>query len=117
MGSQSWKNAERAIATTLTKAGIESKRISRAGNFSVSDVDIEVPEHLSFLRIDAKFSKARPFRHHGLMKTIAAKYCKDKYDEPILYSKNYREHSGYITIRAEFFAELIKYHPGRTKQL
>jgi len=107
MSSANWKNAERKLAEELQKEGIPAYRVSRAGDFGKSDTDVKI-EGAEFLQLDSKYTEAKPFRHHGLLRVIKDKYCKKPEDVPILFTKNYKEHSGCITVEAKFFAKLLQ---------
>jgi hypothetical protein len=112
VGTGNWKGAERYLADVLCKYSIDAYRKTRGSNFAVSDTDVGVVGE-DWLKLDSKYSKAAPFRHHGKIQVIEEKYCKDEKDEPILFTKNFRERSGYITIKAEFFAVLISFWLGK----
>ena len=101
-----WKDFEYRIAKWLREANIPARRMSRAGNWSQMDYEVHV-DGAEFLKIDGKHTAAKPFRHHGLVNEIAFKYCKKPEDEPVLYTHNYREHGGFVTIRAEFFGKML----------
>ena len=105
--STAWKGAEKQIAQILRDFGVPAERMSRAANWSQKDYEVHVEGTGHFLKIDSKYTQAKPFRHHSLMREIQFKYCKSPGDEAVLFTKNYKEHSGFVTIRAEFFAELV----------
>lgn len=109
MGSlqQAWKNAEKSIAEDLTEAGIPAKRIVRANNWSKSIEDVDVDPPLNFLRIDSKYTRTKPFLANRLLKEISAKYCKDKNDQPVLVTRNYKDREVCVTIRWSFFVSLL----------
>lgn len=107
-----WKNAERVFADIYNKFKIEAYRKTRAGNFSVSDYDVEIVGEPRF-KNDSKYTKKAPFRHHGKWREIKEKYCKEKEDIPILFTKNAREHFGLVSVDARFFAMLLSYWLGK----
>jgi hypothetical protein len=107
-----WKGAENQLARILREFGIPAERKqTRNFNWAVSDFDVGVDGHDN-LKFDSKYSKVRPFRHHGLLYTIKQKYCKGKEDIPILFTKNYKEHFGNISVEVKFFAMLLAYWLG-----
>lgn len=110
--TQNWKNAESLFAKVLQEFKIPAvRKTSRAGNFGLSDYDVEIEGH-SFFKGDSKYTKAAPFKHHGLLKTIEAKYCKEPGDEAVLYTRNYKERKGVISVDDRFFAMLLSYYLG-----
>jgi hypothetical protein len=108
--TSNWKNAEKLLSKIYNKFGIPSNRVSRAANYSVSDFDVRI-ENAEWVKSDSKYTK-RPFRHHGLIREGEFKYCKSKGDFFVLFTKNFSEPSGMVTIRAEFFAALLSYWLG-----
>lgn len=106
-----WKGAENQLANVLKDFGIPAYRKTRAGNWSISDTDVGVEGHDN-LKLDSKYTKAQPFRHHGLLEVICEKYCKNPEDVGILFTKNYKEHFGNVTIHVKFFAMLLSYWLG-----
>lgn len=110
--TSNWKNSESKLAEILCKYSIPAyRKLSRSGSFGISDFDVGVTDQ-EWLKLDSKYSQAQPFRHHGKIKVIEEKYCKEPKDVPILFTKNYKERSGYITIKAEWFACLLSYWLG-----
>ena len=85
--------------------------MERAGNYALSDYDVEIEGH-SFFKGDSKYSASNPYRHHGKIKEIESKYCKEEGDVPVLYTRNYKEHGGYISVKDEYFAMLLSYWLG-----
>lgn len=106
-----WKQAEKLLADVLCQFKIPAYRKNRANNYAISDTDVGIEGHDEF-KLDSKYSKAAPFRHHGKIEIIKSKYCKTKEDIAILFTKNYREQYGYITIDVRFFAALLSYWLG-----
>jgi len=106
-----WKNAEHFFANVYKKFKIPAYRDTRAGNYSVSDYEVKIEGHPE-IASDSKYSQARPFRHHGLVKELEYKYCKTKGSFGVLLTKNFKEHGGCITVRAEVFAMLLSYWLG-----
>lgn len=106
-----WQNAERKLAEILREYKIPAKRVTRGGDWGKSDTDIHI-EGFPEYQIDQKYTKAQNFRHHGKLKEIRAKYCKNKEDVPILATRNYKEHLCVVSVEAEFFAKLLSYWLG-----
>lgn len=104
--SNNWKNAERSLASTYQYYGIPAHRVSRGMDFSKSTYDVKI-EGADWLISDSKYTKQKPFRFHGILREIEAKYCKNKGDVAILSTRNYKERGEFITIRSEFFAKLL----------
>ena len=102
-----WKNAERAWSIILNKYGFTSKRKTRAGNYSESTFDVDIPEAPE-LKSDSKYS-IKGFKTNRLYEVVKAKYCKDKGDEAILLTKGYKETGLKATVDAEFLAKLLAY--------
>ena len=115
-GTDNWKNSERSIAELYQRFGIEDAfRVSRAANYSVSDYDVRIPQ-ADWVKTDSKYSK-KPWRSHSLMKEGQGKYAKKLGEEFVLYTKGFRERSGFITVRAELFAALLSFWIGcKTKE-
>lgn len=112
-----WQNAEAAFAKYLRDVGIPAYRDVRF-NYGKKDFEVKVCGDTRW-KMDSKYRKNQPFRHHGTMREIETKYC-DKNptsyrgekveikDTPVLYSKNYKEDHGYVTIHVKVFAQLLK---------
>lgn len=98
--SQAWKNLERQTAKEL-----DGRRITRGGNFAVSDVDVVVDAHPE-LRIDCKYRTSHS--HHSLMAAIERKYCARPGDVPVLVTKHHNQESAYVTIPLQFFGRLLR---------
>lgn len=101
MSDTPWKRLERTVALALGGR----RRIARGQNFAISDVDVEV-EDFPHWRIDCKYRKHKPFRHHSLVKEIEQKYC-EKGDVPMLITKNGNEHGEYITMKLSDFKGMV----------
>lgn len=114
--STNWKNSEKTVANLYNKFGIEDAfRVSRAGNYAISDYDVRIPQ-AEWVKTDSKYSK-KSWRSHSLMKEGQGKYCKKIGDELVLYTKGFRERSGFVTVRAEFFTALLSFWLGcRSKE-
>ena len=104
--TDNWKNSERHWARTLQKYKVPAKRISRGSNYSISTYDVEVENHPEIIS-DSKYSQSRPFRISGLLREIKNKYCKNKNDLALLYTRNYKEHGGLISMDEVWAAKLI----------
>ena len=98
--SQAWKALEREAAE---HSG--GTRVYRGADFSVKDVDVQVPD-LSFLQIDAKYRVRHG--HHRFMQDIEEKYCKNPEDEPVMFSKTHGQHCCYATVRGTFLEFLLE---------
>lgn len=109
--TQRWKNAERQVAEILKKYNIPAKRITRAGNYSESTYDVEIEGHPE-LKNDSKYS-ASGFKTNRLLDVVRDKYCKEIKDEPVLWTKGYRETSMKMTVDGEFGALLLAYWLGK----
>ena len=108
--TQRWKNNEKQSAEIAKKYLIPAERISRAGNYSVSDYDVKLLEHPEY-KLDAKYSQ-RGFLTTRMLETVREKYCKTAKDIPVLLTKGYREVSQKVTIDAEFFFALLSFWLG-----
>lgn len=93
-----WKELEKRTAEALG-----GKRINRASDYSVSDVDV-VLEDFENLKIDAKF-RAR-HAHHSLVEEIRNKYCGEN-DRPVLVTKGKYEKRRYVTVDLDLFSSLL----------
>lgn len=112
MSTGNWKSAEAQLANVLQEFNIPAfRKTTRSGNWGVSDDDVGI-EGADWLKNDSKYSKASPFKNHRLLSVIEEKYCKSKDDVPVLYTKNYKEHFGCITVKVKFFAMLLSYWLG-----
>lgn len=110
--TDNWKNAEYYFRNLYLKYKIPARRDTRMGNYSVSDFEIKIDEQ-PHIKSDAKYSQARPYRHHGKLAEIEFKYCKDNPDAfGVLLTKNYKEHGACITVRDEIFAMLLSHWLG-----
>lgn len=96
--SGAWKNLERESARMLG-----GNRVTRGADFSVSDVDVKIPE-LPFLKVDAKYRKSHA--HHSLLEEVRKKYC-NAGDIPVLITKHHRQRGANVTIPLELFAVLL----------
>lgn len=112
--SSNWKNAERRLRDIYLKYDIPAERISRAGNFSKSDYDVRLTDPslpIEFAN-DSKYSEAKPYRHHGLLKTIVKKYCKEKGQQPVLFTCNYKENGGVFAVPGYMWSGLLAHFLG-----
>lgn len=102
--NSTWKEAEKKFAATLRKHGIAATRVIR--DRYESDYDVHI-DNFESLKIDSKYTRSSPFRSHGLLREIEAKYCLKKGDIPVLVTRNYKEHGAMVMVKDEFFAELL----------
>ena len=109
--TQNWKNAEKYFANVYMKYKIPAHRETRGANFAISDYEVKIDEH-PFIKSDAKYSQAQPYRHHGKLEELESKYCKEKGDIGVLLTKNFKEHGACITVRDEVFAMLLSHWLG-----
>ena len=98
--SQAWKDAERQFAKY-----VGGKRVSRGADFSKEDVDVIVPDFPE-MRCDAKYRVRHA--HHSFLEEIQEKYCADPTHEPVLFTKSHRQQGGCVTVRAEYFGQLVE---------
>ena len=105
-----WKRNEKVFSQVYQKMGIPAERVIRL-DYGKSDIDVRI-EGAEWVRSDAKWSRMRPFRHHGLMYEGEGKYCQNPEDQFVLFTKNYNSQDGFITVRAEFFAKLLSFWLG-----
>ena len=112
-----WQNAESSFAQYLRDAGIPAYRDVRH-NYSKKDFEVKICGDPRW-KMDSKYRKNQPFRHHGFIREIEDKYCSknptkyrvkeiDIKDTPVLFSKNYKEDHGYVSIHVKVFAKLLK---------
>jgi len=108
-----WKNTEKAAADILLEYKIPAKRHTRAGNFSEStwDVDIEPNPYID-PRVDAKFTKANPFRELNLLKGVKKKYCSEPKHIPIVFLHNYKDKFNGFLLEEKHLAGLLSYFMG-----
>jgi hypothetical protein len=107
--TDNWKRTEHYLAKLYIKYGISATRKSRAGDYSEKNFEVHIENHPEFAS-DAKYSAARPFRHHGLVYECEERYCKDPKigaEFAVILTKNFKEHGGCISVRDEFFAMLL----------
>lgn len=100
-----WKANERQWAEILKAYGLDAKRKTRAGNFSVSTDDVDITE-LPWTINDTKYS-IKGWKQNRLLEEVSAKYCKGEADTPILITKGYKEIGQCATVDAEFLAMLL----------
>ena len=110
-GTGNWKGREKSFAAVYREFNIPANRKNRANDYSISDDDVEI-EGFPWIRNDSKYTKAQPFKHHGKLREIEFKYCKNKGDVAILRTANYKERGGVISVRDRFFAMLLSYWLG-----
>jgi len=108
--SKAWKDLEKKWAEILCKYGLKAHRVSRAGNYSVSDYDVKV-EELPFLKSDTKYSQAG-FKTNRLMHETEEKYCKEKLDFAAIVTKGYKEQGQDVCVDSEFMAMLLAFWAG-----
>lgn len=106
-----WKNNERAWSKVLKKYNVESTRISRAGNYSESVHDNDVPEFPQ-LKSDCKFS-TKPWRQNNMLEIVRDKYCPNKDDIPLLFCRQIKDRGGKVVVDDEFAAMLISFWLGK----
>ena len=114
MTNQNWKRAEKCLRDIYLKYKIPAERMSRGGNFAVSTYDVRLTDPnlpVEFTN-DSKYTQAKPFRHHGLIKTIAKKYCSNPDQYPVLYTKNYSKTGGGFSVPDFLWAGLVSYFFG-----
>lgn len=111
--TQRWKNNEKQWSETLQKYGLQATRISRAGNFSESIHDVDIPE-LPWAKSDTKYS-VNGFKESRLRDETEFKYCKERGDTAILITKGYKERGQGANVDAEFLAMLLAYWAGEGK--
>ena len=105
-----WKNNELAWPKKLAKYGVQAKRISRAGNYSESVHDTDIPSFPE-LKSDCKFSN-QPWRQNNMLEIVRDKYCPNREDIPLLFCRQYKDRKGKVVIDDEFAAMLIAYWMG-----
>lgn len=105
-----WKSAEKKVAEIYTKYKIPASRITRAGNYAISTYDVEIEGHPE-IKSDSKYS-VRGFKTNRMLDVVEAKYCKEKGDIPVLFTKGYKETGMKATCDAELFAKLLSYWLG-----
>jgi hypothetical protein len=110
-GTGNWKGREKGFAELYQEFGIPAYRKNRVMNYSVSDDDVGIENH-PWIRNDNKYTKAAPFKHHGKLREIEFKYCKQKGDVAVLRTTNFKERGGVISVRDRFFAMLLSYWLG-----
>jgi hypothetical protein len=100
MGNRSvaWKALEREVALELG-----GKRVTRGGDFSQSDVDVNVAD-LPMVKVDAKYRVRHA--HHSLLDEVEAKYCKAG-DIPLLATKTHRQRGAYASVPLWFMGLLF----------
>lgn len=108
--SQSWKDLEKKWSEILCKYGLTAHRVSRAGNYQVSDYDVKVAE-MPELISDCKYS-IHSFKTNRLLDEVEDKYKKAKGDTAILVTKGYKEHGQDASCDSEFMAMLLAYWVG-----
>lgn len=107
--STNWKNAEKHLRDVYLKYNVPAERILRSNDYSRSDYDVRLTDPnipVEFTN-DSKYSASKPFRHHGLLKVIAAKYCKEKNQFPVLFTKNYKEQGGVFSVPEDLWAGMV----------
>lgn len=97
--SQAWKALERMVAGLL-----KGHRVQRGGDFSVSDVDVEVDD-FPYLRVDAKLRSR--WAHHTYMKDIIKKYCVVEGQVPVLVTRQARHRGLFVVVPLTYFAWLL----------
>ena len=109
--TQRWKAAEYQFADVFQKFKIPATRVNRGADWGKSDTDVKIEGKPQYM-LDSKQTTAAPFRHHGKYREIKNKYCKSPGDIPILFTKNYKEHFGLISVDINFFAALLSVFEG-----
>lgn len=99
--SKAWADLERTAAKALG-----GKRILRGDDWSASLPDVDLPD-LPHWKVDCKYSKAAPWRHHGYVEGIAKKYCQQPGEVPVLVTKTGNQAGAYVTMRLEDFAAVL----------
>lgn len=113
--SNAWKYLEKTWAEVLNKYGLTAWRISRAGNYSVSDYDVGIKEFPN-AKSDAKYS-VNGHKTNRLLDTVENKYCNTKEDFGILITKGFRERGQKTTVDSEILAMLLAHWAGtKTKE-
>ncbi len=97
--SVAWKNLERKIAKKLG-----GKRITRGGDFSVSDLDVEHP-HFS---IEAKYRQKWSFIKHYDKLIADTKRLYKENKVPLLIVKKAKRHGEFVILSLDDFIDLIK---------
>ncbi len=103
MSRATGRNLEHAVAKGLKGKNFTCKKIKRDTHW-ISAPDDEIPE-LPELKIDAKYRKR--FAFHVLFEEIERKYCKNPEDKAVMPTKRKSQRGFLITIRYEFFNELL----------
>lgn len=112
--SSNWKSSEKKAAETYRKFNLPAVRETRGADFSRKDYEVKIYLEGNPIEVvtDSKYSKAAPFKVHGLVKEIKAKYCPQKNQIPVLYTRNYKEVGAYFTVEEKIFAGLLGYFLG-----
>lgn len=106
-----WKSAEKAVAKLLQKYNIPAERISRSGNYSVSDFDVRINGYPE-AKIDSKYS-VKSFHTTTLLNIVREKYCEFDRDIPMLFCKGYQERGFKVTADGDYFAMLLAFWLGK----
>lgn len=114
MSKVNWVNNERICVKMFQDWGIPVQWIAKEerkdANKSCHDVEILLPSELKF-KIDAKFTKGG-LAHHKKLSIIEQKYCKEKNDAPLLFSRTIGARYGTFTIKNHIFLGLLAYWLG-----
>jgi hypothetical protein len=108
--TQRWKNAEKQLAETYQEFKIDAERVSRAGDYSVSDFDVRIKDQ-EWVKSDSKYSQEK-WKETRLLEAAEDRYCKVPGDTMIIATKGYRQTGMTAIIGLRFFAMLLSYWIG-----